>query len=190
MELLHEILNCIPTVVTSVYREKMLKALVLLMYYGCLRVGEVSFSSSYKHILKLSHITLNGRGLTIRFESYKHSTTESEGIKYVIKATTSEFCPVAAMNSYLLIRKKCVGGYLFTEEDGKTVTRDSIATVIKRAVSLTGRNSELFNTHSLRIGRATDLAKLGYSDTKIKQIGRWKSRAFADYIRPSEILLA
>lgn len=40
-----------------------------------------------------------------------------------------------------------------------------------------------FRPHSFRIGRATDLAKQGVSESEIKALGRWESRAFQNYIR-------
>lgn len=40
-----------------------------------------------------------------------------------------------------------------------------------------------FRPHSFRIGRATDRAKQGVSESEIKALGRWESRAFQNYIR-------
>jgi hypothetical protein len=40
-----------------------------------------------------------------------------------------------------------------------------------------------FNMHSLRSGVANTLALLGYSDTQIQKIGRWKGARFKEYIR-------
>jgi hypothetical protein len=40
-----------------------------------------------------------------------------------------------------------------------------------------------FTTHSFRTGAASMMAILGYSDSDIKAMGRWSSRAFETYIR-------
>ena len=40
-----------------------------------------------------------------------------------------------------------------------------------------------YDTHSFRIGRATDLSKGGRSLSKIKRAGRWKSNAVYNYLR-------
>ena len=37
--------------------------------------------------------------------------------------------------------------------------------------------------HSFRIGAATWAAAKGFTDTQIRQLGRWKSNAFLNYIR-------
>jgi hypothetical protein len=39
------------------------------------------------------------------------------------------------------------------------------------------------DTHSLRSGGANALALLGYSDTQIQKMGRWKGATFKEYIR-------
>ena len=54
---------------------------------------------------------------------------------------------------------------------------------LKDLVAAVGENPEDFNTHSLRVGRATDLALAGTSDAIIRQTGRWKSNAYLAYVR-------
>jgi hypothetical protein len=39
------------------------------------------------------------------------------------------------------------------------------------------------STHSFRIGAASLMGKLGFSDKDVKAVGRWGSRAFEGYIR-------
>ncbi len=39
------------------------------------------------------------------------------------------------------------------------------------------------DTHSLRSGGANSLALLGYSDTQIQKMGRWKGAIFKEYIQ-------
>ena len=46
-----------------------------------------------------------------------------------------------------------------------------------------GLESHLYNTHSLHIGRASDLSKMGANVEKIKHVGRWKSNAVYRYIK-------
>ena len=40
-----------------------------------------------------------------------------------------------------------------------------------------------FNTHSFRIGLASMLGSLGFSDVEVKIAGRWSSRAFEAYLK-------
>ena len=46
-----------------------------------------------------------------------------------------------------------------------------------------GCNTKLYKTHSLRIGRATDLASQGASQDEISRMGRWFSSTVKNYIR-------
>ena len=55
---------------------------------------------------------------------------------------------------------------------------------LKRMVESLGLPG-VFNTHSLRIGAATEAAAAGFSGHEIQKLGRWASRAFLTYIRPS-----
>ena len=48
-----------------------------------------------------------------------------------------------------------------------------------------GYTAEEISTHSLRAGAAMALYKANCSIPQIMQLGRWKSAAFLDYIRPA-----
>ena len=48
-------------------------------------------------------------------------------------------------------------------------------------------NPAHFNTHSFRIGKASDMAKAGASKTQIALAGRWRSNAYLKYIKPKYI---
>ncbi len=51
-----------------------------------------------------------------------------------------------------------------------------------------GWNQLPINTHSFRVGRATDLFDSKHSDSYIQEVGRWSSNAFKCYIRPHYVL--
>ena len=52
-------------------------------------------------------------------------------------------------------------------------------------LKLAGFRDELYTVHSLRIGWALDLLKLGLSIETIKKIGHWKSNAVFKYLKCS-----
>jgi hypothetical protein len=56
-------------------------------------------------------------------------------------------------------------------------------------ISFCGLDVTRFKSHSLRIGGASHYANLGYSDSQIRVLGRWKSDAFKKYIRGQRIYL-
>jgi len=68
------------------------------------------------------------------------------------------------------------------------VSRGQVLTVLTEMLSLLGEGPTVYNTHSFRIGKATDLVLQGYSTSQILTIGRWKSvKAFERYIKPGKI---
>jgi hypothetical protein len=46
-----------------------------------------------------------------------------------------------------------------------------------------GLDTNTYKSHSFRIGAATHAASLGYADSEIQAMGRWKSSAFKRYVR-------
>ena len=48
---------------------------------------------------------------------------------------------------------------------------------------IAGFKDELYSVHSVRMGRACDLLKLGLSVESIKKIGRWRSNAVFRYLK-------
>ena len=72
---------------------------------------------------------------------------------------------------------------LFIFRDGSPVRPQHARSVLKMALKNLQLDPSLYNTHSFRIGRATDLFKKGFSLEQIKQYGRWKSNAIYKYLR-------
>ena len=54
---------------------------------------------------------------------------------------------------------------------------------IRKEISQLGLEGALYDTHSLRIGQATDLLKANVPIDEIKRKGRWKSNAVFKYLR-------
>ena len=69
-------------------------------------------------------------------------------------------------------------------EDGCPVPRAYFNRVLKSCLSLKGFMVGDFSSHSLRIGGATQAMLDGMTLLQVQALGRWKSTAFYDYIRP------
>ena len=63
------------------------------------------------------------------------------------------------------------------------MTADQTRQLLRKMLPSFGLNAELYDMHSLRIGRASDLIKQNYSIEQVKRMGRWKSNAVYKYIR-------
>ena len=75
----------------------------------------------------------------------------------------------------------------FLNCDGSLVKRSQLVHIMKHQLASLAYDPALYNTHSFRIGRATDLATKGYSEAQIAIRGRWKSNAYKKYIKPTFI---
>ena len=188
--ILHQILDTVPFCTTCKYTQTMLRALFLLTYYSCLRVGEsVGLHSNERaHTLTIDHITqVTDIGYQITFTSYKHSHTETPTFLLRQQPNTT-YCPVSALRQYLQIRGQTQGP-IFVDVTTTPLTRDKFTYHLKLCLRLAGLSTISYTTHSFRIGRATQLAMKGASEATIKATGRWKSNAYNKYIPPSSFML-
>ena len=166
------------------YKQTLLKVLFILAYSACLRIGELVNCNGSLHVITMENITvIKKRGKTviqIVLNSYKYSKSASTLI--LEPSTPLQYCPVNFLLNFLRIRPLKTGP-IFIDENSKLINRNFVCKQLKAAVAYNDLDPALFNTHSFRIGRATDLAMSGASDQTIRQTGRWKSIAFLKYIR-------
>ena len=183
------------------YLEILYKAMFSLAYYGLLRVGEITYSP---HVLKACniHVGHNKDKLQLVLYSSKTHCKESspqkikisavkpanktvQGYKPKTKTTNSHFCPVKLVTKYMGIR----GSYqqldkqFFIFADGTPVKDSNLRTTLRNLLNSLGLDGSLYDVHSFRIGRTSDLEKYGYSIDQIKAIGRWKSNAVYRYLK-------
>ena len=113
-------------------------------------------------------------------QSYKHG---KEPITLTLAPARGQVhCPVKELMRYFVLRPP-LGKTLFVNEAGELVTRSFVAKYLKLLVEWAGEDPSSYNTHSLRVGRASDLALAGACTDTIRRTGRWKSEAYLDYVR-------
>ena len=71
----------------------------------------------------------------------------------------------------------------FVLSDGSPLMPVMARNLLKKLIANLGLDDRLYNFHSFRIGRSSDLIKFGYSVEKVKRICRWHSNAVYKYIR-------
>lgn len=170
------------------YDKVMYKAWLLLQYHACARVGELVVSKqNTQNVLKLSQVTFqsNSQGtaiqLTVDFMYFKHNkAVQSDTV--IINANNGPFCPVEAVRDFIHIRGQNPG-FLFVGAAGEPVLRDTVSRMLKNLLTASGYNAERYDTHGLRIGRASQAAQDGWTETQIQHLGRWRSEAYKKYIR-------
>jgi hypothetical protein len=72
----------------------------------------------------------------------------------------------------------------FRWRNGSPLTQNEFRDILdSRLTGYIENPSDVFCTHSFRIGVASMLGSLGYDDEDIQAVGRWSSRAFEEYLR-------
>ena len=175
------------------YLKCMYKALFALGYYGLLRVGELKASP---HTIKARDVHMGVNEDKILVILYSSKTHDEGDRPQQVKITTNDteksghyvhrnFCPFKSMREYMHIR----GAYdsysesLFIYRDKLTVGEDPACRLLRKAIDAIGLDSSIYDMHSLRIGRASDLIKYNYSVEEVKRLGSWKSNVVYKYIR-------
>ena len=179
------------------YLEILYKTIFLVAYYGLFRIGELTESP---HVIRAVdvHEGRNGTRFLFLLRSSKTHSRSDRPKKIKIWALDKDrtngklnlsqkriFCPVKLLQEFTAIRK----GYsndaeqFFVFSDGSPVRAYNVRQMLKKAIDMLDLDSDLYNTHSFRIGRASDLLKLGLSVDNIKRQGRWKSNAVFEYLR-------
>jgi len=185
IHMLHELIHVLPRVIHDKYDYIMYKAIFIFSYYFCLRAGEAVISNTDKHTIRINQLTIQNEApntkVTVHFKSYKHCVNPNSSFS-LSAAPNAVICPVQIIKDYLKFRPNCTD-YLFLHRDGKPVYRTCYSRILKACVSYIGKDVARYNTHSIRIGRATDLAMAGTPVHLIKETGRWKSDAYLKYIR-------
>lgn len=185
LSVLVNICNSLPMVCYDNFEVKLFTSIFVLAYFGLFRVSEL-VATSINHCensLQENDVsfTHNNNYLMVRLRHFK---TNQRGKPVFLKLPrqTSLPCPVEALENYLVCRPN-VQGSLFCHKNGTVVTRSQFSSVLSKSIRFNSTLVAPYKSHSFRIGRATDLASLGYSAETIKQLGRWNSGCFNNYIR-------
>ena len=167
--------------------------MLVVGYYGLLRVGEITKGP---HSIKAKdvHIGLNkekflfilrtskthDEGSCPQMVKVSHRIDKKKKPTKVIKHN-----PFSILHDYVNLRPLAVNDaeQFFVFSDNAAVKPDQLRKILRLLIRNIGLQPELYNIHSLRIGRWGDLLKLGLSIETIKKIGHWKSNAVFAYLR-------
>ena len=177
------------------YLKTLYQTMLMYSYYGLMRIGEITQS---EHMVKAKnvHIGINKNKILIILYSSKTHGFESRPQKIKItgqdlqkgKAKCRQFscfCPFKITKAYLKLRGDytMVTEQFFVYRDNSPVKPEHFRTMLKQALKKVGVEASKFNSHSLRIGRCTDLINFGYTIEQVKRARRWKSNTVYKYIK-------
>ena len=157
------------------------------LFFGLFRISELLGDKGLNiPSLELDSVKEKKRVLTISLRSYKHSKGKGALVD-LARQKNKHICPLRSFKTYIKTRGKN-SNFLFVNKRGKPITKNVFAKTLKK-VSLAADYNPPFLTHSFRIGGATQAHKMGYTEVQIKALGRWRSAAYAEYVRGSKPLI-
>ena len=161
------------------------RALLLIGFAGAFRRCELV-------AIKFEHISHVSNGIEIYLPRSKTDQMQ-EGAFVFIPCANGERCPVRALMRWLKVAG-VAHGFVFravTRHDGISasgLSAQSVALIVKAAVSRVGGDSAKFSGHSLRAGYCTQAAISGLQPYQIREQSRHKSDVtLAKYIRPVKL---
>ena len=171
--------------------QRMLAAAFCSAFHGFLRVGEFTTptGTTFNHNVHtaLGDITWHPTHLRLRL---KQSKTDQIGRGTIVPLprTGDASCPYNAMTQYWkdVTATSPARTPLFHFADGCPLSSVECRHHLRRLLSQAGYQASLYNTHSFRIGAATTAAAAGATSRQIKHLGRWRSKAYKRYIRPTQ----
>ena len=180
--LLHRLIEDLPHYVSAHYNRVLIAAMFSVAFFGLFRVGELTVSKFGDVLLHLKDLKVQGDHFVISIAKYKHSKSNTAIQIPIERQSDTTICPVTLLFNYLSLRGTSPGP-LFMFTSGSHVPRQFFTKTLSGGVSFIGLQPSLYKSHSFRIGGASHLASLGFSDAQIRMRGRWESDAFKRYIR-------
>ena len=173
---------------SSADQRTLFTAMFLIAFYGFFRIGELASKSpantnTVVQFSSLSFLSRDGctQSLKITICHFKHNTNNRPVDIIITRDPTSPFCPVQAMLDYCKVRLFSPGPLFRLHNRPVTVTQFN--SQLRSCLSFCSLDSSRYKSHSFRIGAACHAADLGFSDSQIRALGRWKSDAFKLYIQ-------
>lgn len=182
--LLQDMVGILPRVCSSPYEVQLFTAAFSLAFFGALRIGElVSKNKRGVGGLLFSEVQINTDSVQLLISRSKTDQLGKGVYVTLFKVLPEAVCPVRSVQRFAQVRKGVQGPFL-QHEDGSSLSRFQFVAIFKRCLLTVGMPAAQFNTHSFRVGAATEAARWGLSQQMVMRIGRWESDRFKIYVRP------
>ena len=164
----------------------MFKAMCTTAFYAFMHIDEITATKQARDDIQLSQVTMLSTAsgfiasVKLTFHQFKHHYNQTP--VSIIIPRQAGVCPVENLLRYFSLRGSAPGP-LFQHLTGVPVNRTKFDEWLTRVIKHCRLDSTKYKDHSFRIGAASHAVPCGYSDSKIRLLGRWKSDAFKRYIR-------
>ena len=189
----YEQLACAPDYLPT--DKLMLWSSFTLAFYGVLQSSEFTSPSAFQFNplvhLSITDVSFTSTGcLTLHLKACKTDPYRL-GCSLLIAPAPSHrsVCAVRALKKYLAQRLTSGTSPLYVLQSGNYLTRAKVTTILRTLLQWVGISSELYASHSFRIGAATSAAEAGLPPWLTQTLGRWSRNCFTLYIRtPPSVL--
>ena len=181
------------------YLATLYQAIFSTAYFGLFRIGELT-SGEHPVLAKDVYVGTNKRKMLFILHTSKTHGKGSKPQSIKITSTSKEkihkdnnskqpkqgmYCPYTLLSKYskARIQRATDTEPFFVFRDRTPVTPSQAQSALKTISKLAKFKPSAYSFHSLRMGRSSDLLKLGVSVETIKKIGRWKSNAVFKYLK-------
>lgn len=164
----------------------MLWSAFTLAFYGFLRSSEFTSpsASQFNPLVHLCNtdVSFTSEGcLTFHLKSSK-TDPYRQGCTLLIAPSHHSVCAVRALRKYLPLRPVGEASPLYVFQSGYFLTRAKVTTILRTLLQRLDVPTELYASHSFRIGAATSATEAGLPPWLIQTLGRWSSNCFTLYI--------
>ena len=187
LPILRQIVRASTCICTTYYDKVLFQAMCSFAFFAFLRIGVITVSQGpannviqINQLFKVMGPDNEVCSLKLAFQDYKHHYNQPATSLLIARQTI--LCPVQSMLDYLSLRTNSVGP-IFVSSNGRPVSRSYFTRLLRSCFKACNLDPTCYKGHSFRIGAATYAAQQGFSDAKIRALGRWKSDAFKRYIR-------
>ena len=112
-----------------------------------------------------------------------------QGCSLLIAQAFRSVCAARALRKYLSLRSVSGASPLCIFQSGVYLTRAKVTSTLRTLLQRLSIPTELYASHSFRIGATTTAAEAGLPPWLIQTLGRWSSNCFTLYIRtPPSVL--
>jgi len=172
--------------------KRLLWAVSTVAFAGGFRIGEIlsklesTFDPDFTLLTKDVSCSLDEGGRTVIHICLKCPKESKSATPTVVDLYQNDgpLCPVKAFLTWRKLKPRDIDKPMFRWENGANLTGAKLNSVMSKFLDpYTDKSIGSFNTHSFRIGLASMLGSLGFTDEEIKAAGRWSSRAFEAYMK-------
>jgi hypothetical protein len=166
-------------------------AVATMAFHGAFRIHELlckiesQFDPDFALLardVKIKEVE-GGKVLEVKLKCPKESKTDKAVVIDIFESGGS-LCPIKAFTRWANRNKTDAGLPLFRDKTGVPLTGAKVNSWLKELLSKhVDYGKGKFTGHSFRIGLATTLGSLGFSNDDIKEAGRWSSNVYEVYMK-------